>query len=294
MHPIKITLSGGLGNQLFQLSAGIYLEEKLGRKVIYDICNLTTQQKAEVGNYTRKLEIEELILDSPTITRRYSSMIDYPVRFINKIVNSKSVIMERHPNFDVMEQVNDKTKAVYGYFQSASIVNEAWPILESRLKNSLKFASLIGSERVTRIAIHLRFGDYSDDPRTKSVHGLTSTKYFDQAIDAITLKDLNDIPILIVTDNRTRATNFIDGLSALGDVQIISNTNPMDDLAEICRSSHVVTTNSTFSWWGGWIANKVHDSKVVYPRPWFADISDPDLPIYVSYWTGIQRDFFDI
>jgi len=289
--PIKLTLAGGLGNQLFQLSAGIYLEEKIGRKVIYDISNLTLKPKAEIGNYTRKFEIRELVLDTQTIKSRYPLRADYPVRFIRRIINPNSVIIERDPNFDALERVTGKTTAVYGYFQNASIVNQAWPVLKSRLKHSSEFASLVNSEKVARIAIHLRFGDYSDDPRTKSVHGLTSTKYFEQAINLIQANETSDTPILVITDDQAQAAGFINRFGGLSNVQIISNPNPIDDLAEMCRSSHVVITNSTFSWWGGWIANKIHQSTIIYPRPWFADKSDPDLPIYVNDWTGLKREF---
>ena len=291
MLPIKLTLAGGLGNQLFQLSAGIYLEDILGREVIYDFSNLIKQPKAEVGNYTRRFEIKELILDNQSINSRYPFRADYAARLLRRIINPESVIIESDPNFDALKQVNGKTTAIYGYFQRATIVDESWPILKSKFEKSSKFSSLVDSERVDRIAIHLRFGDYSDDPRTKSVHGLTSTKYFEQAINSLRSSEYLDTPILVITDDHNQATDFISRLSYSSIMNITSNPNPIDDLTEICRSSHVVITNSTFSWWGGWIANKVHSSKVIYPRPWFADETDPELPIYVSNWTGIKREF---
>ena len=99
---------------------------------------------------------------------------------------------------------------------------------------------------------------------------------------------------MFVTDDQDKANDFIGNLDGVTDVQIISNANPIDDLVEICRSSNVVITNSTFSWWGGWIASEVHNSMVIYPRPWFADSSDPEIPVYVSGWTGIKREFSDI
>jgi hypothetical protein len=289
--PIKLTLAGGLGNQLFQLSAGIYLEKKIGRNVIYDISNLMVKPNAEIGNYTRRLEIEELILDNQTINSRYPFRADYAVRFLRRIINPDSVIIEGGPNCDALERVNGQTTAVYGYFQRAKIVNDAWPILISKLEQSPKFASLVNSKKIHRIAIHLRFGDYSDDPRTKSAHGLTSSKYFEQALESIRLNEMRDVPILVVTDDQNKAAGFISSFIGLTNFQIISNSDPIDDLIELSRSSHVVITNSTFSWWGGWIADKVHKSGVIYPRPWFADETDPELPIYVSNWTGLEREF---
>lgn len=289
--PEKLTLAGGLGNQLFQLSAGINLEEKIGRKAIYDISNLTRKTKAEIGNYTRKFEIKELILDSQTIKSRYPFRADYPVRYIRRILNPSSVIIETDSNFDALDQVSDNTTSIYGYFQRASIVGESWPFLKSKLEKSPKFSSLVDSEKVYRIAIHLRFGDYSDDPRTKSVDGLTPTKYFEQAINFLRSSENLDPPIWVITDDHNQATDFISRLSYSSRVNITSNPNPIDDLTEICRSSHFVIKNSTFSWWGGWVANKVHNSKVIYPRPWFANRRDPELPIYVPGWIPLSREF---
>jgi hypothetical protein len=291
--PIKITLAGGLGNQLFQLSAGVYLEEKLGREVFYDFSNLMKQSKSEVGNYTRKFEIEELILGNKSISSRYPLRADYAVRFVRRTINPSSVIIESGPNFDVLSQVTDKTTAVYGYFQSAKTVNDSWPILKSKLEQSPRYGSLVNSKWIDRIAIHLRFGDYSDDPKTKSVHGLTSIKYFEKAIHLVMLNESSKTPILVVTDDQAKAKDFIGRFKELSDIEIISNPDPIDDLTELCRSSNVVITNSTFSWWGGWIANKVHGSNVFYPRPWFADETDPELPIYVNNWTKIKREFSD-
>ncbi len=294
MLPIKVTLAGGLGNQLFQLSAGIYLEDKLGREVLYDFSNLMRQPKSELGNYTRKFEIEELISCNLSIRSRYTFRGDHPIRFLRRILNPNSVVIEIDPNFDVLGRVNSKTTAVYGYFQSAKIVNDAWPILKSKLERSTRFASLVNSERIDRIAVHLRFGDYSDDPRTKSVHGLTSIQYFEKAINLVRLNESSEKPILVVTDDKTKAKDFIGRFKDLANLEIISNPDPIDDLTELCRSSYVVITNSTFSWWGGWIANKVHGSNVFYPRPWFADETNPELPIYVNNWTEIKREFSQI
>jgi hypothetical protein len=289
--PIKLTLAGGLGNQLFQLSAGIYLEEKLGRRVTYDFSNLRARPQAAIGNYTRKFEIEELIAENKLIRSKYSFQADYPIRYFRRLINPDSVISEDGPNFDALKLVDTKTTAVYGYFQSASTVNSSWPTLKLRLQQSTKFNSLVNSQKINRIAIHLRFGDYSDDPRTKSVHGLTASDYFENATNILKTMHGVHIPTVVVTDDREKATEFISNSSTSSDFQFISNSSPLEDLIEIARSAHVVATNSTFSWWGGWIASMVHNSNVIYPRPWFADIADPELPIYVGSWTGIKRGF---
>ena len=72
-------------------------------------------------------------------------------------------------------------------------------------------------------------------------------------------------------------------------LNFVSNSEPLADLVELARSSHLIISNSTFSWWGAWIASKIHNSKVIYPRPWFADPLDPELPIFVKSWKSLNR-----
>jgi hypothetical protein len=289
--PIKLTLSGGIGNQLFQLCAGIYLENFIDRKVIYDVSNLKKIKTAVPGNYTRQLEISDLILDNQLITSRYPIRFDSASRLLRRVLNSHSVVIEKDPTYDALAKVNKQTTAVFGYFQSAAIVNSAWPILKARFAESSKFEYLITSEKVNRIALHMRFGDYSDDPATKSVHGFTSKSYFERAIKSHNSEAGSESKVLVITDNQSKAEDFFDGTYNKFNLKFVSNPNPIHDLIEISRSAHVVMTNSTFSWWGAWIASKIHSSSVIYPRPWFADKSDPELPIYVNNWVGFKREF---
>jgi hypothetical protein len=291
MLPIKLTLAGGLGNQLFQVSAGLYLEKTLQREIIYDISNLRDSPTSEIGNYTRRLEILDLIGDNALIRSRFPFRWDTASRFLRRIQNPSTVLVERNPLPPILNSVNENTNSIYGYFQDSKLVSEIWPELRVKLENSSTFAPIVTNHRLNRILIHLRFGDYSDDPKTKSVHGLTSSSYFKEALAVQGGDSSLQQDVCIVTDDSRLARNFIETIDSRSSFQIISSKNPISDLIDISRSSNVITSNSTFSWWGAWFASKLHGSKVIFPRPWFADPTDPDLPIYVPSWIPLYRNY---
>ena len=49
MRKIKLVFEGGLGNQLFQLAYGMYLQGKYGCKVSYDVSKFKTEVASEMG-----------------------------------------------------------------------------------------------------------------------------------------------------------------------------------------------------------------------------------------------------
>jgi len=291
MLPIKLTLSGGLGNQLFQFSAGLYLEKILNREVIYDISNLKDNATSEIGNYTRKMEILELVTDNYLITSRFPFRWDTPSRLIRRIQNPKTVLIENDSHPQILNAINRETTSVYGYFQDSSLVSEIWPELKAKLEKSSKFAPVVTNQKLDRILMHLRFGDYSDDPKTKSVHAFTSPSYFKEAIALQNGNSSLGQDISIVTDNSQLAINLLNSIDSKLSFQIISNEEPIADLIEISSSSNVIISNSTFSWWGAWFASKLHGSKIIFPRPWFADLTNPELPLYVPSWIPLDREY---
>ena len=187
---------------------------------------------------------------------------------------------------------NLKTKKISGFFQNSELVDKTWPEFAKKLAKSNVFSKFVDLQPINRVAMHLRFGDYSDDPNTKSYYGLTKASYYVLAYEELNKNISNKLEVLVVTDDVEKAKKTINNENCNTLVTYVSNKSAIDDLFEISRSSHVVMSNSTFSWWGAWFAHKSHGAKIVYPRPWFADNSNPDLPIYFSSWTAKKRDFF--
>lgn len=135
---------------------------------------------------------------------------------------------------------------------------ESWPLIS-------KYDSFIRSLYVVknpftfkhRIAIHVRLGD--------TAHANMCTSFDNFVLH--TINDIQeDIPICIITEEPnhhfihkivTQITNLFDR-----NVHVICNENCVDDFKELACSSHIIATNSTFSFWAGFLSDqqktKVH------------------------------------
>lgn len=286
-----MTMSGGLGNQLFQVAASIYIEEFLKREVVFNVSNLVGKLKNDPGNYTRNLEILELIKNRALITNKPHWALDIMKTNLKKKFFSEFYVFEKTLESRAILDLSNKTRGVFGFFQDSEITQYAWPILQARMQNSLKFSNLVSSNPLSQIAMHIRFGDYSDDPKTKKAYGLTRKSYYLSGLQEFRNQQNCPTKLVIVTDDIKKAKDLIKPEDFLGILEFVSNPSAIEDLNVLARSSHLIISNSTFSWWGAWIAFKVHNSKVIFPRPWFANKSDPDLPIYVNDWFSIKREF---
>jgi len=288
---IKLTLSGGLGNQLFQICAGIFIEENLNFRIIYDVSNLLGKIKSCPGNNTRHLEISELLENPNLVTKKPHWFVDQLLTKFKRTFRKRLYVFENSPFDRPLQMINQSTRGVYGFFQDANIVNLTWYSLLLRMKKSEKFSPLVSASKLDRIAIHIRFGDYSDDPETKRIFGLTKQSYYFAALENLAKQNLSVDSLVVVTDNAAKAEIYLSGINFPGQIQYISNSTAIEDLLQIARSAYVIISNSSFSWWGAWIAHRLHGSHIIYPRPWLSDKENPDLPIYVDEWQSIERDF---
>lgn len=286
---ITLNLAGGLGNQFFQLCAGLYLQKKLNLEIVYDLSNLKLNQSKRKNSTTRSLQISELILNSKTKFR--------PIRIYNllywyrKKIDGKKYLFEKDENDNLLDRVSPQTISLSGFFQRSELAFDLWPELSKLIIKSKEFSPLIDAEIITRIAIHIRFGDYYANLSTKKVYGLTDPSYYLKAVAYFKNlhSDLKDV--LVVTDDEEAARVFLNENESNLQFLIKSDKNPVSDLVELARSSHIIISNSTFSWWGGFFGYQVRGSQVIYPRPWMADESDPELPIFVKEWTSFKRNY---
>lgn len=122
-------------------------------------------------------------------------------------------------------------------------------------------------------AIHVRCGDYGSD-----YHPICTRDYYDAAMR------LAPGPYIIFSDDTEKAYNILHGLLDSRDWFHTGTT--YDALHAMTECSWHIIANSTFSWWGAWLANP---GQVVAPRQWFgpaaAHLETSD--IYPPNWTVI-------
>jgi len=279
----RILLQGGLGNQLFQVAAGTYLQEKTGRKVKFDTTLLTRLPR---NIRLRDVEVEWLVEDSDL---KRGSLLTLGSIFLDRYIKN-IVLKEQDLNDKILNLVTARPTIISGYFHIHEYVSDTWHILGSKIISKLEQSFNQSSVPKNYIAVHFRGGDYLNNPKTKKIFGVTGLGYFKEAINRL-VSELNIDNVIFVTDTPDFIKENLFEFKSFHTV-ISSSKNIYEDLALISHSSGVVMSNSSFSWWGAFVAHKTSNAKIIAPKPWFTAEIDEPLHLLPSNWTVLERDIF--
>jgi len=278
-----IALQGGLGNQLFQLCAGLQVATLTVKKVFYFEDFLFKN---------RKIAIDTLVTDNER--SRLLTSIFYPLIILVRVFRWRSVI---NVDTDIdTSKLQRNYLVLNGWFQSYNSVHSVHSALIERLINSQLFSPLVLIQRANAIGVHLRYGDYDNSSRTRAFHGLTAPSYYDEAIESL-LSQLNQVDqIIFVTDDVDRAKETIEKLKICKTsipINVVSST-AIEDLGVLSSCSGIVLSNSSFSWWAGYLGSALRASKVVAPKPWLSVESDFDRALVVPSWIFLDREILQL
>lgn len=284
---INITLMGGLGNQLFQFAAGLYVSRQHGRTVTFSTALLQPPKILKTNKTSiRNLMIQELLeLEETQSTSRLR------ILFLKLLTTSrrKYVAIERDIDTELLDFLDSNSLILIGYFQKLRYVNTVQSELLERFNSSRSFTSLVPKILEQRIAIHVRLGDYSSNEAARSFHGLSDVSYFVEGAKLL-INCLNCKRILIVSDEPERARTLLESHFDLAEIQITCNSgsNEFEDLAMLSHSAGLVASNSSFSWWAAWLSTPL-GSQVVVPSPWFAEASQAEKYLFNDRWKVLPR-----
>ena len=275
--PITIPWQGGLGNQLFQLAAGIAVSQRLGRRVRWTDYWLAHPVPEETP---RSFALQGLLRDDELVsvfTPRHGRVTD---RLRHRRV------VERSPDDDALARVGSGTRSVVGYLQRLSYVREAWPELRRRFDQSDVAAhrDLLRPAASGYGAVHYRLGDYVTNPAANVMHGVSSPDYF---ADIVRDRSRGDGPDTwtLVSDDPAAAVELLRSadLPAAVNLTTPTSTDEWSDMRVLASASVCAISNSSFSWWAAFIGASTHGTEVVAPRPWF-DGTTPDPLLLPDGW----------
>lgn len=280
LAPITVELSGGVGNQLFQLCAALIVSQRTGREFRLDTLNLALSMLP--GFQRRRLLIGELLapheLHSVTTACR--------IRLSNQ---KRGYLIEEGPLDDPISRVSTSTRRMFGYFQRFGVAEEASFGIFDRLKSTTIANTILGGKPEKHIVVHVRRGDYLK-PRVQSIQGLTGQDYFINAVrHASSVTGLHDVQI--ISDDPTEAHSLLaKPLSESGfRLMPAGQGSEWRDLGVLANSSAVVMSNSSFSWWGAYFAFKKHGALVVAPVPWYSKSNNVESILFSRDWHLISR-----
>jgi len=287
---IIVKLKGGLGNQLFQYAYGRQSAIKNNADLFLD----TSSFKADI---LREFSLNQFNINTQSISNLYSSKFgdinySFDSSFFNKRSNPflcSNIIKEKGFNFTPIIINKIKNYYIDGYWQSekyfSAIRSELLkeialsPILLSQEKYILNSDIIMNSNSVS---IHIRRGDYVNDPKTSSYHGVCSKDWYLKAVDYLESKHSN-LQYFIFSDDMTWARENIAPNAFTKYVDPGSVGQEALDMMLMSLCKHNIIANSSFSWWGAWL-NQNPEKQVVAPKKWFTHTKNDTRDLLPESW----------
>ena len=253
---------GQLGNQMFQFAATLGVARYTG--VTYSIPNHDEVIVDALGN---KLRIE--LFDCFDIKPENTG-----------ILKTDYVVAEKGFEFDssILSSSREVDYTLHGFFQTEKYFKHCARELREQFsfKNHIvdECNDIIEECFDNPIALHIRRGDFLINSGN---HYNQSLDYYEKALSKFDSKRqvviFSDDPQWCVEQKLFESDRFI----------VSSGNNPYIDLYLMTQCSDFIIANSTFSWWGAWLANR---GKVIAPKKWFgpnnSHLNTKDL--YPEHW----------
>ncbi|MFS1539932.1 MAG: alpha-1,2-fucosyltransferase [Candidatus Phlomobacter fragariae] len=275
---ILVHLRGGLGNQLFQYATAYALAKNNDAELIID--NREYKKYKLHGGYRlnnfciegREISIKDKLL-FPFFLSKLAWKYNFFVKNFRRYYIEKFGLTDKIENFVVL----------IGYWQNAEYFKEYYKNLVDiftpiyipkdgvKQYNEIKFGN--------SVCMHIRRGDYISNPNALNFHGICSLDYYKKAVNYLNEK-IKDPVFFVFSDDREWCDINIPFI--LGDkikYNLINENDQETDLWLMSKCKHHIIANSTFSWWGAWLAQS-SDQIVIAPEPWFdidIGITSPSL-----------------
>lgn len=286
---IIVKLSGGLGNQLFQIFTTIaYAIESQTKFAFPNVEQLGAGQNGSTIRYTYWNSFLSNL-----------SQFTVPISSINEPI---TIVREKEFKYNPIIKF-DKTKpnitaVLTGYFQSPLYFNKyatsIFKLIGLDAHKKTIWGKLNNFNTNNTISMHIRRGDYKKYP---DIYPILTTQFYTDSINYIQHNS---------TDNITKVIYFCED-EDIEDVKILiqplqvnytnitfERANPeLNDWQQMIFMSlckHNIIANSTFSWWGSYF-NTTPGQIVCCPSRWFVEAANKDTTtLYPKNWIQIDNN----
>jgi len=286
-----VVLTGGLGNQLFQLAAGLYIsspdqliiEGRLGRP------RLNSLKRPDLDSFEFPFTLHYVCSPRASWLPYYMTSILFKISsksFDSNVIQwfwlllkscalRGGVFVSNGVGFDPRLVANVEAKWIFGPFhcfrfldspEVSTIIRPMRPRIYPTWLKDLKEVS----KTEKPIVLHLRLSDYKDIPEL----GILTKSYYKTSL-TMAMKDFPSSRIWLFTDEEHLALQLLEDFDCK-EMRII-NYDSADSAAnlEAMRFGECfILSNSTFSWWGATLAYSPN-AKIICPENWFKTKENP-------------------
>lgn len=247
---------GGLGNQMFQVAAGLIYAKETGRQILlpfefYNSHRTANEDYADTLFKNIPLRIEKALDQTAIDALKRNGFTQYP----------------GEPGFDpwIVNRQLSGNVLLHGYFQY-------YPPLESHEELIRNFYldglapykdNLIANRN--RVGIHVRRGDYLKPP-FNDVHKTQDGLYYKKALSLFNPGYIDEYWIF---SDDIEWCKQQDVFQELSNCRFIDEPHELRSLARmtLCQGGFICAA-STFSWWGAFLGAYGQRSPCIVPIPW--------------------------
>jgi len=275
-RPPVVELRGGLGNQLFQVAAAVWLKERIKSPVF--LARIDAKRVRTKHAQRALVDPEDFDLDW--------SKNGFLRNSLSRYWSTGSIDLSEKAWALPTEVRAPSGQFIRGYFQTSELL----PTIEKGILPALRrrFKDRIGNEYV---GVHIRLNDYLK-PKIADFHGVTDP--FWSLEQGLLLREALDIPkIVVFSDSPELASHYCEALQAK-DVEFDVSQGAWHVLEKMTGSTALVMANSSLSWWAGClISGRDEAAKVIIPKPWLRDDSEFDQKLRLRCWQQKSRRIYN-
>jgi Glycosyl transferase family 11 len=265
-NAITVVLSDGLGNQMFQYALGLQLAHQHHVPLQLNTTKL-------VGHELRQFQLDRLSITAAIDSSTPPNTVTLPAPSADGGVVAMARVAEQSHAFDPQVLDSGPHTSVEGFWQSesyfadiADTVRREFQLVEPLAPSRRQVAARIADGRA--VSVHVRRGDYVEDPLTHAAHGTPSVAWYRAAVVQIQQR-VPDASLFVFSDDVAWCREHLDLGGPLEFVDRQSDGHDWEDLHLMASCDHHIIANSTFSWWGAWL-NPSPNKIVIAPARWFA------------------------
>jgi hypothetical protein len=270
-----VRVTGGLGNQLFQLAHAFDVRNAGFGPVALDTGWFRRPNR---GDTPRTYELDRVDHGFRTVDLPFplwSSKVGLAHTEVKRGLPSRALGLVTGIQLDL------------GWWQSWSQVERVRHDMTSILLESRAGLEALPPLRSNVVGVHIRLGDFAEVKYVRDVHGATDAL---SAIDrgVALANEIGASGMLIFTDDAAAIKPLVAGLA---DVEVSEDAGAWDALHRLSTCRAILMSNSTLSWWSALLASWLDESPMLVqmPVPWFTQPSSHDSLMRAPGWATYTR-----
>jgi len=278
---IVLKVRGGLGNQMFQYAYAKVQAERLKTALYYDSSLLKNSKNAHAPARGFALGAFNLSIDKISPIRNYLlqgvPFHYFGSRILNKlqrILFGNHLVLESSREFNNQYLAIEDKSCIVGSFQSPLYFGEHRDFILKEFEFNHEVVcdaseAAVDIKQGNSVCLHVRKGDYVNDPFFNPILGHIGLDYYESAI--VRLKTLVDKPVFYIFSDDIEWAEINIGQRLLKNDRYTICTEVDSKwkdhvymyLMSLCK--HFIISNSTYAWWGAWLA-KSENKNVICPN----------------------------